>query len=118
LPLFVPLVVVLVTLTGVVLVLLRKMSKGEPVEFRETIPNWIATGLAAELRAFTHLNAHEQLLAEGYFGRKLAEMRFNRATRSIPDEALSPPTVKARKLAQKTPAERDGQHDSDFEIGT
>jgi hypothetical protein len=48
------------------------------------------------------LNAHEQLLAEGYFGRKLAEMRFIRATRSIPDEALSPPTLKARKLALNT----------------
>jgi len=32
LPLFVPVIVVLVTLTAVVLVLLRKMSKGEPVE--------------------------------------------------------------------------------------
>ena len=50
LPLFVPVIVVLVTLTAVVLVLLRKMSKGEPVEFRRTIPNWIARGLAAELR--------------------------------------------------------------------
>ena len=49
-PLFVPVIVMLVTLTAVVLVLLRKMSKGEPVEFRGTLPNWIARGLAAELR--------------------------------------------------------------------
>jgi hypothetical protein len=64
------------------------------------------------------LNAREQLLAEGYFGRQLAEVRFIRATRSIPDEALSPPTVKARKLALNTLPRNGMGHDFDFEIGT
>lgn len=44
LALFVPLIVMLDTLTAFALELLRKMSKGEPVELRGTVPNWIGFG--------------------------------------------------------------------------
>ena len=47
LPLLVPVMVVLVTVTAVVPVLLKKTSKGELGEFRGTIPNWIGLGKTA-----------------------------------------------------------------------
>jgi hypothetical protein len=41
LPLLVPVMVVLVTVTAVVPVLLKKTTTGELGEFRGTVPNWI-----------------------------------------------------------------------------
>jgi GntR family transcriptional regulator / MocR family aminotransferase len=58
-------------------------------------------GLAAELRIsrIPVLNAYEQLLAEGYFETFVGAGTC--VARSIPDEALSPPTVKERKGHQE-----------------
>src|SRR6202045_4577051 len=53
--------------------------------------------LAAELKIsrIPVLNAYEQLLAEGYFETFVGAGTC--VARSIPDDTLSPPTVKARK---------------------
>jgi GntR family transcriptional regulator/MocR family aminotransferase len=59
-------------------------------------------GLAAELKIsrIPVLNAYEQLLAEGYFETFVGAGTC--VARSIPDDALSPPAVKARKGVQET----------------
>jgi len=58
-------------------------------------------GLAAELKIsrIPVLNAYEQLLAEGYFETFVGAGTC--VARSIPDDTLSPPTVKARKGHQE-----------------
>ncbi len=59
-------------------------------------------GLAAELKIsrIPVLNAYEQLLAEGYFETFVGAGTC--VARSIPDDALSPAAVKARKGLQRT----------------
>jgi GntR family transcriptional regulator/MocR family aminotransferase len=59
-------------------------------------------GLAAELKIsrIPVLNAYEQLLAEGYFETFVGAGTC--VASSIPDDALSPPAVKARKGFQET----------------
>src|SRR5436305_10232353 len=58
-------------------------------------------GLAAELKIsrIPVLNAYEQLLAEGYFETFVGAGTC--VARSIPDDTLSPPAVKARKGFQE-----------------